>query len=400
MPEQEEKRIIVKVAYNYFQSGKWDRALEEYKKLLDIDPMDFLVYNMMAEIYIRKGEKERAVSEYLKAASLLRATNNIEKAIHAYNHALKVDPDNSEAKAKIEEAVRFRIGEVDDLISRGALKNAYDLCDRLANKVPEHPMVKEKLDHIERLEDEAKNPAVKEPAVPTAAVSKDDNLNKDVVVNNLLAMADRYEKKQAWDEAVEAYITVLRFQPEDDTARTKLRELYRKITQQDKAAEVWTRIRSEKQMKIEQFKEIAKTKPEAAEMSEAAPAETSPAPSATAAMLDIDQRKTELGATVSELEKLRIQAEERLRRAVEDRRERDKSKAGVPVAAPAPEPETEPVQEKAEQDIRVLLTQAQMYIYQNLLVEAMRLCQKILELDPQNKEVRGLLKQIYDKKNL
>ncbi|MCK5243601.1 tetratricopeptide repeat protein, partial [bacterium] len=50
MTEQEEKKVIVKVAYNYFQEGKWERALSEYKKLIALDPMDFLVHNMMAEI--------------------------------------------------------------------------------------------------------------------------------------------------------------------------------------------------------------------------------------------------------------------------------------------------------------------------------------------------------------
>jgi tetratricopeptide (TPR) repeat protein len=408
MAEQEEKRVIVKVAYNYFQSSKWDRALDEYKKLLTIDPMDFLVYNMMAECYIRKGEKGHAISEFLKAASLLRATNNFEKAIHAYNHVLKLDPENDEARTKIEESVRTRLVEADEMVRRGSLKNAAEICDRLLNKLPDHPLVNEKIAEIERLQKEkeenqaaaSKTPAP-EPVPPSVPVSKDDAVNKEDVIKNLFAMADRYEQKQSWDEAVEAYITILRFLPEDDQARNKLRQLYRKITQQDKAAEVWSRIKSEKKVRLEEIKERAKTMAESESESELEPepGPVQPAIPAVPQGVELDPRKTELGTTVNELEKLRIQAEEKLRRAVEDRRERERQRF-VLGAAPQPSAPVSPAEERAEQDNRVLLTQAQMYVHQNMLVEAMRLCQKILETDSQNREVRGLLKQIYDKKNL
>ncbi|MBN1596220.1 hypothetical protein JW933_09870, partial [candidate division FCPU426 bacterium] len=105
----------------------------------------------------------------------------------------------------------------------------------------------------------------------------------------------------------------------------------------------------------------------------------------------------------AEMEKMRMQAEEKLRLAVQDRRNREKQQAagaangaavtGAPAAA-------EKTGEEKNQNIQVLMTQAQMYIHQNMLVEAMRLAQNILELDPQNKDVRNILVQIYEKKKL
>jgi len=41
-----------------------------------------------------------------------------------------------------------------------------------------------------------------------------------------------------------------------------------------------------------------------------------------------------------------------------------------------------------------------MYTQQNMLIEAMRLCQRILEMDLQNRDVRGLLQKIFERKKL
>ncbi|MCD4813364.1 hypothetical protein K8S19_06700 [bacterium] len=399
MADQEEKRIIVKVAYNYFQEGKWDRALSEYLKLIAIDPMDFLVHNMMAEIHIRKDDKKKAVSEFLKAASLLSATNNIEKAIHAYKNIVKLEPDHQESIQKIETLLRARLIEVDDYVRRGSLKNALEICEKLSMRLPENNAVESKITEIEALiekqESAAQNSALSVDsgvvAQHAAAKEHDDALKNEEVVKNLLAMADHYEKKQAWDEAVETYITVLRFQPANTLVQNKLKQLYRQVTQKDKSNEVWSRISDERQKSIEQAKSLAKNNPKTMD-------------SSTSQLLDQAGRKNpaaEKGKSFEELEKLRVKAEEKLRLAVKDRRERDEQIASRgPVVSETLTAKDMEVDAERDQNIQVLLTQAQMYVQQNMLVESMRLAQNILELDPQNKEVRNVLKKIYDKKEL
>lgn len=380
MGEQEEKRVIIRLAYNYFQSKKWDRALEEYLKLIAIDPMDFSVHNMMAEIYIRKGEKDMAMQSFIKAANLLRATNNFDKAIQAYNHILKLDPENAEAKGRLEEVVKSRLLEVDDFIRRKSLKSALAVCERLAERLPDHPLVQERLQAIQLRMESGGVGMETEPAPGFQAESGDDEgIHREEIVKNLYALAQRFERKESWEEAVEAYITILRYQPEDERARTSLRDLYRKITRQDQAADVWARIRSESQGRLDTAKQLAKT---AAAPPESAPREESGEASPSA-----------LERPNPDMDKLRQAAEVRLQQSLENRRGREKQKKDAEPAAAADGATEDP-------DLRALLAQTQMYIRQNLLVEAMRLCQRILELDPQNKEVRVMLKQIYDKKNL
>jgi hypothetical protein len=53
-----------------------------------------------------------------------------------------------------------------------------------------------------------------------------------------------------------------------------------------------------------------------------------------------------------------------------------------------------------EQDVEGMLDTARRYLQQDLLLDAMRLCQKIAAIDPQNEKVKALLKEIYVKKGL
>ena len=50
----EDKAVLIKTAYSYYQKGDWDRAIEEYHKLADLDPKDLNVHNMLADIYAKK----------------------------------------------------------------------------------------------------------------------------------------------------------------------------------------------------------------------------------------------------------------------------------------------------------------------------------------------------------
>ena len=45
MAINDDKKNIVKLAYLYFQEGRWDKAIEEYQKLLSLDPEDINTKN-------------------------------------------------------------------------------------------------------------------------------------------------------------------------------------------------------------------------------------------------------------------------------------------------------------------------------------------------------------------
>src|SRR5581483_8466765 len=79
-PAGGDKKNIVKMAYIYFQEGRWDKAIEEYKKLIALDPEDVNTHNMLGDVYVKKGSAREAFEEYNKVSNDFTARGQIDKA--------------------------------------------------------------------------------------------------------------------------------------------------------------------------------------------------------------------------------------------------------------------------------------------------------------------------------
>lgn len=76
----ENKKDIIKSSQLYFQEGKWDKAILEYKKLLALDPTDYGTHNMLGDAYKKKGEDGSAYTEYMTAAEAYAKQGMADKA--------------------------------------------------------------------------------------------------------------------------------------------------------------------------------------------------------------------------------------------------------------------------------------------------------------------------------
>ena len=63
-PTQGDKINIIKLAHMHFQEGRWDKAIEEYSKLIELDPQDMNVHNILGDAYAKKNDLTRAFQEY------------------------------------------------------------------------------------------------------------------------------------------------------------------------------------------------------------------------------------------------------------------------------------------------------------------------------------------------
>ncbi|MGH7739609.1 MAG: tetratricopeptide repeat protein, partial [bacterium] len=79
MSSSEDKNIIVKMAYLYVQSGEWYKAIEEYKKLLALDPEDAHVFNMMGDAFAKKEDDPDAFDAYMTGRSIYSKQGNFAK---------------------------------------------------------------------------------------------------------------------------------------------------------------------------------------------------------------------------------------------------------------------------------------------------------------------------------
>lgn len=98
----EDKAILIKTAYGYYQRGDWDRAIEEYHKLADMDPSDLNVLNILADIYAKRGDIAEAMRQYDVVAQGYDQRDQVDKVLQVYRRMLRLAPD----RADLQEAVR------------------------------------------------------------------------------------------------------------------------------------------------------------------------------------------------------------------------------------------------------------------------------------------------------
>lgn len=79
-PAGGDKKNIVKMAYIYFQEGRWDKAIEEYKKLIALDPEDINTHNMLGDVYVKKGATREAFDAYIKVSTDFSSRGQTDKA--------------------------------------------------------------------------------------------------------------------------------------------------------------------------------------------------------------------------------------------------------------------------------------------------------------------------------
>ena len=179
----DQKSLIIKLAHIYYHTGSWDKAIVEYEKIIAIDPNDFNVRTTLGELFLKKGDLERAFKEFeLAAAGYLREKNpkkaagafremanliqkmvepqDMEKAIVMYKDILSKLPESAETIMNLRD-LYLRHNQLDEAVSYtlqlGDLYNRQDYVDKAENEYikatgmkPDHAGAKEKLEQLRK----------------------------------------------------------------------------------------------------------------------------------------------------------------------------------------------------------------------------------------------------------
>jgi tetratricopeptide (TPR) repeat protein len=177
----DQKSLIIKLAHIYYHTGSWDKAILEYQKILAIDPNDFNVHLTMGELYLKKGDLERAFREFeVSSGGFLNEKNpkkatgafremagiiqkmvepqDVEKAVRMYKDILGKMPESIETIINLRDLYQ-RHNQMDEAISctlqLGDLYNRLDYVDKAENEYmkacamnPENALAKEKLEKL------------------------------------------------------------------------------------------------------------------------------------------------------------------------------------------------------------------------------------------------------------
>jgi tetratricopeptide (TPR) repeat protein len=79
------------------QQGQLEKAIAEYRLILDVDPSDTSLCNTLGDLYLQVGATSEATVCYLKLVDVLKAEGLIFRAIAVYKKIIKLNPDNLSA---------------------------------------------------------------------------------------------------------------------------------------------------------------------------------------------------------------------------------------------------------------------------------------------------------------
>jgi tetratricopeptide (TPR) repeat protein len=88
-----DKSAVLDNAQKYAAQGKLTEAIAEWKKLADLSPNDGAPYNAIGDLHLKKNATNDAAEAYFKAAAAFRAGGVALKAIAVFKKILKIDPN-------------------------------------------------------------------------------------------------------------------------------------------------------------------------------------------------------------------------------------------------------------------------------------------------------------------
>src|SRR5581483_10669479 len=107
------------MAFIYYQDGKWDRAVAEYKKILVQYPTDLSARNMLGDSYSKLNRFKEAYREYYSVVEAYIVQGAVERAESVFRKMAGIDPGQLDEvdRAKlqlIKEKIAAYQGKVED----------------------------------------------------------------------------------------------------------------------------------------------------------------------------------------------------------------------------------------------------------------------------------------------
>lgn len=116
-----------------------NKAIKEYLKQIEASPKDKRLHLKLGDLYLKNGEKEKAIDEYLKAGGLHAEEDLNIQAIAIYKKVVSIDPVHIEAL--------HRTGTL--YVKEGFLGNAKSCYERILQISPSDQQIIKALSRIE-----------------------------------------------------------------------------------------------------------------------------------------------------------------------------------------------------------------------------------------------------------
>ena len=94
---------VLAAAQKHLSKGNYDRAIAEYKKLVDADPRDVRTWLKIGDLYTRKGAHREATETYFRVAEHYATQGFFLKAVAVYKQILKLQPGRLDIQLRLAE---------------------------------------------------------------------------------------------------------------------------------------------------------------------------------------------------------------------------------------------------------------------------------------------------------
>jgi tetratricopeptide (TPR) repeat protein len=254
---------VLDAARKYQSRGQYDKAIAQYKKLVDADKRDVRSLLKIGDLHVRKGDRGSAIETYETVASHYAQQGFFLKAIAVYKQILKLDPSRLEVQVRLGEMyeqlqlISDAMSVFEDVSSgfmrAGDTDQALAMLGKMVELDPEHIPVRIK--HAEALSRAGRTQEAADEFEQGALLLKDQGRLDDYVKVAERLLYHRSNDVRVAKELAETYITrrdpkralaklqiCFKADPRDVSTLSLLAEAFLMLSQTDKAISVYREV--------------------------------------------------------------------------------------------------------------------------------------------------------------
>jgi len=208
-----DRAAALRNAEKLLRQGKIEPAIAEYLRVVDDQPRDWNTANALGDLYVRAGQPDKAVEQFVRIADGLSADGFYPKAAALYKKAIKTKPDHEHALLQAADlAAKQGI-----LADARAYLSAVDANCRARGDRPGSALARIKIAALDPSDYDAR---------ATAAAARAEIGDIESAAQELKVMAAELVEKGRGAEAAAALRTAAGFAPDDGELRRQLLHAY------------------------------------------------------------------------------------------------------------------------------------------------------------------------------